>query len=218
MVLRVKQVAAVEGEEIIPSPDRKTGDLLAILTNLDGTNDPHPCPAWKINVTIGEGLAARNITIDLPPLFSLEDLNSSTAAPVFIPQSNDGDVQLALFRDKIFSIEPVPRNASMREEATLRIKRQAYAQDAEVASLKSYVANVEAAIAYQSGPKREPISDDVKMLVWARDGGACTRCGAKSNLHFDHIIPVAKGGSSTAENIQVLCMPCNLRKSDKIAF
>jgi len=218
MVLRVKQIAAIAGEEIITSPDRKTGDLLAILTNLEGTNDPRPGPAWKINVTVGEGLAARIITIDLPPLFSSEEIHSSTTAPVFLPEVNDGGVQLALFRERIFSVEPVPRNISMREEAALRIKRQAYAQDAEIASLRSYVANVEAAISYQSGPKREPIPDDVKMLVWSRDGGACTRCSAKSDLHFDHIIPVAKGGSSIAENIQLLCKPCNLRKSDKIAF
>jgi 5-methylcytosine-specific restriction endonuclease McrA len=78
---------------------------------------------------------------------------------------------------------------------------------------------MEAAIAFQqSGPKREVIPDDVKLLVWSRDGGACTRCGAKQQLHFDHVIPVAKGGSNVPVNIQLLCQPCNLRKSDKIAF
>ena len=79
--------------------------------------------------------------------------------------------------------------------------------------------NVEAAIEYQrSGPKRDPIADDVKLLVWARDGGACVRCGSKENLHFDHIIPVAKGGGGEVTNIQILCQRCNLQKSDKIAF
>lgn len=220
MVLRVKQIAAIVGEEVVILPDRKAGDLLAILTNLEGTNDEDPCAEWHVNVTIGEGLSARRVRIELPPLLSREELESSSTIPVIVPRpvGSQDDLQLALFREKLFSIEPVPRNDSMRDEAALRVKREAYAKDAEVASLRSYVANIEAAIAYQSGPKREPIPDDVKMLVWTRDGGACIRCGNKSDLHFDHIIPVAKGGSNITENIQLLCKPRNLHKSDKIAF
>lgn len=33
--------------------------------------------------------------------------------------------------------------------------------------------------------------------------------------HFDHIVPYAKGGASTLENCQILCVDCNLKKSDK---
>ena len=64
--------------------------------------------------------------------------------------------------------------------------------------------------------KREPISEDVRMFVWRRDGGKCTRCGSQENLHFDHIIPHSKGGSNTERNLQLLCESCNLTKSDKI--
>ena len=36
-------------------------------------------------------------------------------------------------------------------------------------------------------------------------------------LHFDHVLPYAKGGTSlTAENVQLLCARHNLSKSDKI--
>jgi len=80
------------------------------------------------------------------------------------------------------------------------------------------VANLEAAIEYtKSGPRRDPIPEDVKLLVWTRDGGACVRCGSKKELHFDHVIPVAKGGGNFEANIQILCQPCNLKKADKIA-
>ena len=61
------------------------------------------------------------------------------------------------------------------------------------------------------------IPTSVKVEVWKRDKGCCVICGSNKDLHFDHIIPYSKGGSSTtAKNIQILCSKCNLSKSDKI--
>jgi 5-methylcytosine-specific restriction endonuclease McrA len=59
---------------------------------------------------------------------------------------------------------------------------------------------------------REPIPDEVKMYVWRRDSGQCSRCHGKVNLEFDHIIPLSMGGSNTARNIQLLCAACNKSK------
>ena len=57
----------------------------------------------------------------------------------------------------------------------------------------------------------------VKLEVWKRDGGKCARCGSNENLHFDHVIPWSKGGSSsTPDNIQLLCGKHNLQKRDRI--
>jgi HNH endonuclease len=59
----------------------------------------------------------------------------------------------------------------------------------------------------------------VKLEVWKRDNGRCAypSCGATSGLHFDHIIPYSKGGSSKdPANIQILCGRHNLAKHDKI--
>ncbi len=57
----------------------------------------------------------------------------------------------------------------------------------------------------------------VKLEVWKRDMGKCVLCGKTNNLHFDHIIPYSKGGSSlTAKNIQLLCARHNLSKHDQI--
>ena len=57
----------------------------------------------------------------------------------------------------------------------------------------------------------------VMQKVWIRDMGRCVLCGSQENLHFDHIIPYSKGGSSTdPENIKLLCARHNLRKHNKI--
>ena len=61
------------------------------------------------------------------------------------------------------------------------------------------------------------IPSSVKLEVWKRDGGRCVQCGATNNLHFDHIIPYARGGTSLrADNIQLLCARHNLAKRDRI--
>lgn len=61
------------------------------------------------------------------------------------------------------------------------------------------------------------IPTSVKLEVWRRDKGKCVKCGSQDNLHFDHIIPYSKGGSSlVAENIQILCARHNIAKRDKI--
>ena len=71
----------------------------------------------------------------------------------------------------------------------------------------------------QSNPNnsgRERIPDDTQIFVWNRDGGSCVKCGSQENLAFDHIIPHSLGGSNSRRNLQLLCDPCNLKKSNKI--
>jgi hypothetical protein len=61
------------------------------------------------------------------------------------------------------------------------------------------------------------IPTPVKLEVWKRDKGRCVECGATHNLHFDHIIPWSRGGSSlTAANVQLLCARHNIAKRDRI--
>lgn len=47
----------------------------------------------------------------------------------------------------------------------------------------------------------------------------CANCGYKAKsrryMQIDHIKPMAKGGLSVPENLQVLCRKCNLTKADK---
>jgi len=65
--------------------------------------------------------------------------------------------------------------------------------------------------------QRRVIPSHVKLAVWKRDKGTCVECGSKTNLHFDHILPYSKGGTSETEtNIQLLCMKHNIRKGAKL--
>ena len=71
--------------------------------------------------------------------------------------------------------------------------------------------------AHLNAERRRLIPTHVKLEVWQRDAGKCSMCGAVDELHFDHILPFAKGGTSmTAVNVQLLCARHNLAKSDRI--
>lgn len=66
-------------------------------------------------------------------------------------------------------------------------------------------------------PHNRMIPGRVKLEVYQRDNGRCVRCGSEENIHFDHILPFSKGGSSLkAENIQLLCARHNLSKGAKL--
>lgn len=56
--------------------------------------------------------------------------------------------------------------------------------------------------------------------IRAKPSAVCYYCDKRIatdgySLHFDHIIPLSKGGPHSVENLCVSCPACNLRKSDK---
>lgn len=60
----------------------------------------------------------------------------------------------------------------------------------------------------------------LRFRVMQRDNFKCCMCGASPakdpavELHIDHIVPWAKGGETTFDNLQTLCSKCNFGKSD----
>lgn len=46
----------------------------------------------------------------------------------------------------------------------------------------------------------------------------CRRFFPASEIEFDHIVPVSKGGLHILENMCAACVPCNRRKSAKIVL
>jgi hypothetical protein len=115
-----------------------------------------------------------------------------------------------LFEDRVYWEEDGLAAADVRalvRERELRARRRLERAHAQAA----------AGAAAPSGPRRRPIPRELRVAVWQRDGGACVACGSRFELQYDHVIPLALGGASTLENLQILCAPCNQRKGAGVA-
>ncbi|MFK7938008.1 MAG: HNH endonuclease [Roseovarius sp.] len=54
-----------------------------------------------------------------------------------------------------------------------------------------------------------------RFNLFLRDEFCCQYCGARGELTFDHVVPRAKGGITSWENVVAACSPCNLKKGAK---
>jgi 5-methylcytosine-specific restriction endonuclease McrA len=63
------------------------------------------------------------------------------------------------------------------------------------------------------------ISREVMLKVVRRDGQICQRCNEPvrdDEVEFDHVVPLSRGGRSTAENLRFVHRDCNRRKHDSL--
>lgn len=61
-------------------------------------------------------------------------------------------------------------------------------------------------------------NDKMKREAYTRQNGLCAKCGDAfdiKEMEADHIDPWHSGGKTIADNCQMLCKPCNRRKSGK---
>jgi hypothetical protein len=75
-------------------------------------------------------------------------------------------------------------------------------------------------------PARRRTSRDpslrLRFKILQRDRFTCCQCGASPTvtagveLHIDHIIPWSLGGETVLENLQTLCLPCNIGKGNAV--
>lgn len=155
------------------------------------------------------GSGARAISI--PLVLSEEQIATQRQEPI---PALGPDAPLWLFRDTIVHAEPV--STADRSELLLRIKHAVLRKERVLERIRR---DVEAFANFETiaGARRGPIPEAVRMFVWQRDGGRCVRCGSGERLEFDHIVPVADGGSSTERNVQLLCEPCNRSKGRSVS-
>ena len=64
------------------------------------------------------------------------------------------------------------------------------------------------------------LTPDEILAQLARQKMKCGICGKRitGRFHLDHILPIAKGGSSTTDNMQITHPRCNLRKNAKMLY
>lgn len=68
-------------------------------------------------------------------------------------------------------------------------------------------------------PQRRKLSADLRADIILRDGLVCGLCGnpvALAEVHIDHVLPVAHGGSDDPHNLQVAHALCNIRKGARV--
>jgi 5-methylcytosine-specific restriction endonuclease McrA len=56
---------------------------------------------------------------------------------------------------------------------------------------------------------------DEWTTLCGRYGNKCLACGSEGPLTVDHILPISSGGTSSIDNLQPLCKPCNTRKLNR---
>lgn len=59
---------------------------------------------------------------------------------------------------------------------------------------------------------RPKISKAKRKAVFDLFGNQCLKCKSYDEICIDHVIPLAKGGENTVENMQPLCRTCNSAK------
>lgn len=73
-------------------------------------------------------------------------------------------------------------------------------------------AHATVATGHPPASRRGAIPRELRHAVFERDGGRCVECEATFDLQFDHVIPVAMGGATSEQNLQLLCGVCNREK------
>ncbi|XP_057496138.1 uncharacterized protein LOC130781097 [Actinidia eriantha] len=64
--------------------------------------------------------------------------------------------------------------------------------------------------------KRRTIKNNLsRKNILYRDSFTCQYCSSPENLTIDHVLPIARGGKWTWENLVTACSKCNSRKGQK---
>lgn len=193
-----------------------------------------------IDIVIGKGLSARSLQLKLPrftvigitskPSQVNERLKKLMFQYVLAPydELELGTIILSFANQQDIVIHPEAANLLAKHcngspDEARRLLRSVHKYSIARSNGELTTAIVEAALPVmlnqQSVPiaaEREPIPDNVKIFVWQRDKGRCVMCGSQEKLEFDHIIPLALGGSNTERNIQLLCEKHNRNKGARI--
>jgi hypothetical protein len=213
--MTIKKIGRIDSEQQI-EPIHIISGLAGALSGQVDWEDKTPLIDIEFPIFVGDKVIKLSLPINKKALKE----NDNEVLSLFV----DGEFKLIdkkyhglyLYKKNLFYVQTEMIGKHTNEETILTIKKMVLSEDAKIQKLKKEVELLERLSTQDFKNKRSIIPDEVKLFVFNRDEGKCVSCGSKENLQFDHIIPVAKGGSSSDENVQLLCQQCNLKKSDNL--
>jgi 5-methylcytosine-specific restriction endonuclease McrA len=112
-------------------------------------------------------------------------------------------------------LDPAEKAKRIRERqvtraAKVEVEKSAITRAAKVEVEKSVVKNTAVT---RAAKVTRYIPANIKREIWLKAQGRCENCRSTFALEFDHIIPFAKGGLTSKENLRLLCRNCNQRKA-----
>jgi 5-methylcytosine-specific restriction endonuclease McrA len=103
-----------------------------------------------------------------------------------------------------------------RSEEKVGVNKHIQRLNLELESIEGDLSRVRDQLAgIESSLSRKKLPENTRLSIYAKHDYKCANCGVDLRLvkpHIDHIIPIAKGGPDTLENLQALCQNCNLKK------
>jgi hypothetical protein len=126
----------------------------------------------------------------------------------WLPAFRDSEEEVEALIERVVHIGPQPIAQEVSQRDAIRVKTALEDQGAKI--------KITELRARAGSGARESIPQSVRNAVWNRDKGRCVDCGSRERLEYDHIIPIAKGGSNTARNLELRCETCNRKKGAKI--
>lgn len=184
--------------EAIPPP--ATQGLLDAPTGQDSLESPAPC----ITAEPSSETAAAKIAPLAPERFALQ-------------VTIDGETREMLQRAQELLSHQLPSG-----EVALVLKIALASLIQRLESRKFGAADRPRAPRSESSRGRH-IPAQVRRAVRERDGGCCTfvgedghRCATRRRLEFDHVIPVARGGAATVENLRLRCHAHNQHEAERV--
>lgn len=95
----------------------------------------------------------------------------------------------------------------------------------DIDNLNSFINYLSEIIKFRNSVQgqRALMTSSLRRKILKRDNFTCQCCGNSNRfepnllLEIDHIIPLAKGGMTTENNLQVLCWKCNRKKGTKVS-
>ena len=171
-------------------------------------------------------------TTPAPPQESGRTQPAAELVSVFIPVQRPKAEPLAPGRFKVQFTVGEETHAKLRRVQDLLRHRLPNGDVSEIfdRALTVLLANLEKSKLAATNRPRVPSHESkctrhipaaVRRAVWARDGGRCRfegpagRCSETGLLEFHHVIPYARGGPTTVENLELRCAAHNRYEAEQ---